>query len=79
MENILVIWNQVNDPLFSDEMVLSKTSIAVKRALGLMLQRKPPNIGGHQFTVNDCKDWFSNPPITKAALSHLVEGDDEPT
>ena len=37
-----------------------------------MLQGKPPNIGRHQFTLSECKDWFSNPSITKAALSHLV-------
>ena len=65
MENILEFWNHVNDPLFSDEMVLSKISIAVRK-------HKPPNIEGHQFTLNDCKDWFSNPSITEAVLSHLV-------
>ena len=50
-------WSQVDDPLFSDEMVLSKMSIVVNKTLGLILQRKPPNIGGHVFT---------------AVLSHLV-------
>ena len=55
-------------------MVLSNLSIAVKKALGLMLQRKPLN------TVNDCKYGFSNPSITKAVLTHLVsvkEGDED--
>ena len=58
---------------------MSKMSIAVKKTLGLMLQRKPPNTGGHQFTPNEYRDWFLNPFITKAVLFHLVfvkEGDD---
>ena len=59
---------------------MSKMSLAVKRTLGLMLQQKPPNVGGHQFTKEECKDWYTNPSIVKAALSHLVsvkEGDDD--
>ena len=41
-----------------------------------MLQRKPPNMDGHLFTMG----WYSNPFITKAVISHLVtvkEGDED--
>ena len=49
-----------------------KMSIVVNKTLGLMLQRKPPNIGGHVLIINDYKDWYLNSPITKAVLSQLV-------
>ena len=51
---------------------MNKLPIVVRRTLGLMLQQKPPNIGGHQFTKDECKVWYVNPSITKAVLSHLV-------
>ena len=75
MENVKEFWNHDNDPSFSDEIVISKISIVV-----LMLQQKPPNIGGHQFTREECKEWYVNPFITKAVLSHLVsikKGEDD--
>ena len=57
--------------------LLLRTSLAT---IDLMLQNRPPNIGRHQFIVNECKDWFSNPSITKAVIFHLVsvkKGDDD--
>ena len=72
IENIKEFCNHVNDPSFSVEMVISKISIVVKTTLGLMLQQKPPNIGEYQFTREECKDWYSDPSITKAVLSHLI-------
>ena len=59
---------------------MNKLPIVVRRTLGLMLQQKPPNVGGHQFTKDECKKWYLNPFITKAVLSHLVsfkEGEDD--
>ena len=61
IENILVFWNQVNDPLIYDEMVLSKMAMAAKK------YNRSLNIGGHQFTVVDSKEGFSNPSITKSS------------
>ena len=45
IDNIVEFWSQVDDPLHSEEMVLSKISIVAKKAIGLMLQNKRPNIG----------------------------------
>ena len=77
--NISEFWNQVDDPLFSEEMVLSKISLVAKKAMALTLQRKPPNIGGHLFTVDECKEWYLNSTVTKEVLKHLAtvnQGDD---
>ena len=75
-ENILAFWNQLDDLLIFDEMVLTKMSIAARKTI----QSRPPNFRGYQFTVKDCKEWYFNPSITKAVLSHLVsvkEGNDD--
>ena len=72
MDNILEFWSQFDDPLLSEEMVLSKITIVAKKAIGLMLQRQQPNIGGHLLTMEECRDWYLNPLITKEVLSHLV-------
>ena len=65
LENVKEFWNQVNDPSFSDEMVMSKLPIVVRKTLGLMLQQKPSNIGGHQFAKDECREWYVNPSIRK--------------
>ena len=49
-------------------------------AIGLALQNRPPKIGGHLFTNTECNDWFTDPSISKAVLSHLVsvkKGDED--
>ena len=72
MDNIAEFWSKVDDSLFSDEMVFSKISIYTKKSIGLMLQRKQPNIGEHLFTMEECRDQYINPLITKEVLSHLI-------
>ena len=45
-----------------------------------MLQRRQPNIGGLLFPMEECRDWYVKPLITKEVLSHLVsvkEGDED--
>ena len=72
MNNIVEFWSQVDDSLYSEEMVLSKISIVAKKAIGLMLQNKRPNIGGDLFTMEECSNWYVNPLITKEVLAHLI-------
>ena len=79
-DHILAFCNQVNDPIFSDEIVVSKMSIPARKTIGLALKIKPPNIKRHLFTKDERRDWFLNPTITKAILFHLVftkEGEDD--
>ena len=54
-------------------------SIAARKTIGPMLQKRPPIIGGRQFTFIECKEWFLNPSITKAVLSYLVYNYDDDT
>ena len=65
MENILAFYNQVNNPFITNEMVFSKISKAAKLAICLALQNKPPNVWGHQFTTEDCKEWYLDPLLKR--------------
>ena len=46
-EKILAFWNQVNDSLIYDVMVLSKMSIEARKTISLIPHIRPPNIGGN--------------------------------